>query len=106
MMSKITVIGRLTVDPQTRNAGNSTVTSFGLAANSMHKNEDGTYIPQFYRVNVWGKSGEECAKCLHKGYLCAVVGDLYIHEYEKESGEKGFAADIENASIQFLKIRR
>lgn len=101
-MNKITVIGRLTVDPQIRNAGNSTVTTFGLAANSMHKNAEGAYIPMFYRVSVWGKHGEQCARYLHKGDRCAAIGDFFMKEYKRNSGETAFAHEIENASIEFL----
>ncbi len=104
-MNKVTVIGRLTVDPNTRNAGNSTVTTFGMAANSTHKNTEGAYTPVYYRVSVWGKSGEQCAKYLHKGDRCAVFGDLSTRQYAKKSGEAGFELQIDNASVEFLNTK-
>ena len=101
-MNKITAIGRLTADPQMRTAGSSNVTNFGLAANTLHKNADGTYVPVYYRVAVWGKPGEQCAKYLHKGDRCAVIGDLSTRQYVKGSGEAGFELSIENASVEFI----
>lgn len=104
-MNKITVIGRLTVDPDTKNAGNSTVTTFGVAANSTRKETDGSYIPVYYRVSVWGKPGEQCARYLHKGDRCAVCGDLSARQYTKKTGEAGFEMQIDNASVEFLNAQ-
>lgn len=56
----------------------------------------------FYRVSVWGKQGERCARFLHKGDRCAAFGDFFMQEYKKNSGETAFAHEVENATVEFL----
>jgi single-strand DNA-binding protein len=62
--------GRLTRDPESRQAGGSTVTSFGLAVDDSYKNKStGDTVDQavFLDFECWGKRGEVLSNYCKKG---------------------------------------
>jgi single-strand DNA-binding protein len=85
MYQKVTVIGNLGTDPETREVGGSTVTNFSLASNRKWTAKDGTKQSEttWFRVSVWGKQGENVQKYLGKGRQAMVEGRL---SPDKETG--------------------
>lgn len=79
--AKVTILGNLTRDPQTRSVGDRTVTSFTVAVNTLSKKDDGSFESNFYDVSVWGKSGEYLMQKLQKSSMVLVTGDLAMVEY-------------------------
>lgn len=86
--AKITILGNLTRDPVSRQAGASTVVSFNVAVSTMNKAADGNYASDFYDVSVWGKNGEYLAQKIQKGTQVWVTGDFSTGEYEGKDGQK------------------
>ena len=72
-MNTITIVGNLTKDAVTRQAGDSKVTAFSLAENKRIKGEDVTI---FYDCSLWGERGEKIAQYLLKGGQVTVTGEL------------------------------
>lgn len=72
-MNSITIIGNLTKDAVTRQAGESKVTAFSIAENKRIKGDDVTI---FYDCSLWGDRGERIAQYLLKGGQVAVIGEL------------------------------
>lgn len=72
-MNCITIVGNLTRDAQTRQAGDGTVTAFSIAENKRIKGEDKTI---FYDCSMWGERGARIAEYLTKGGQVTVVGEL------------------------------
>lgn len=94
----ITVVGHLGRDPESREVGGTTVTSFSIAHNRKVKGEDHT---DWFNVDAWGKLGELCERYLAKGRVVAVSGQLQPREYEKD-GNTRMALDIRAADIHFM----
>ena len=86
--AKITLLGNLTKDPASRQAGNSSVVSFTVAVNTMNKAEDGSYQSDFYDVSVWGKNGEYLLEKIQKGTQVWVTGDFSVGSYTANDGQK------------------
>lgn len=86
MINNLTLVGRLTRDPELRYTKSSmAVCSFTLAVDremSKEKREEAIAnnypTADFPRIVVWGKMGEVCSKYLQKGSLCAIVGKIQI----------------------------
>jgi single-strand DNA-binding protein len=95
---QITVVGNLGRDPETREAGSSTVCSFSIAYNRKSKGEEFT---DWYNVDAWGKLGELCQKYLQKGSAVVVSGTLAQRAYES-NGEKRTSLDIRASDVHFL----
>ena len=99
-MNRITLIGNLTKDPETRNTPNgNTVCSFTLAVNRKKAAEPTT---DFFRINAWRNLGEVCGRCLSKGKKVAVIGELHPRLYEDKTGKTRLSLDVEADEVEFL----
>ncbi len=102
-MNRITLIGRLTRDPELRYTANGTaVASFCLAVDRQYKNAKGEKETDFINIVVWGKLGENCSEYLAKGRQAAVEGRLQIRSYEGQDGIKRTVAEVVADGVQFL----
>ena len=102
--NKVILAGRLTRDPETREAGSSTITHFGLALNRIYYvGEEKREEVCFVEVGFWGKSGETVAKYFKKGKPILVEGHLKFTEWEdKESGQKRNRLAVVGERFEFL----
>ena len=67
-MQKITIIGNLTHDPETRSTQSGvTVCTFTVAVNRRFAKQDGSKETDYFRVNAWRSLGENCSRYLSKG---------------------------------------
>lgn len=99
-MNKITLIGNLTADPETRTTTNgNTVCSFVLAVNRKKASEPTT---DFFRISAWRNLGEVCGRCLSKGKKVAVIGELHPRLYEDKTGKTRLSLDVEADEVEFL----
>lgn len=83
-MNKVIVHGRLTRDPEMRDAGSSTVCWFTVAENQRFDRDK----TNFHDCEAWGKTGEFVEKYFHKGSEIVVSGELRQREYEAKDGTK------------------
>jgi len=98
-MKKIALIGHLGRDPETREAGRNTVVTLNLAVNDPREKDA---PPTWFRVSVWGKSGEACSKHLSKGSRVYVDGDLSVREFDRKDGTRGYSLEVNARDVQFL----
>lgn len=99
-MNKITLIGNLTANPETRTTtSGKTVCSFNLAVNRKKTSEPQT---DFFRINAWNGLGDVCARCLAKGKKVAVIGELHPRLYEDKTGKTRLSLDVEADEVEFL----
>ena len=102
-MNKITLIGNLTADPECRaTPSGTTVCTFTLAVNRRFAAQNGERITDFFRINAWGKLGDNCAKYLSKGKKVATVGEMQARTYEAKDGTTRMSLDVRADEIEFL----
>ena len=95
-LNKITIIGRLTKDPEMKVAGNNkNVTRFQIANNQSKEKVN------FIFCIAWDKTAEIINQYCKKGKQVAIEGKLQIRQYEKD-GQKKDITEIIVDSIQFL----
>lgn len=113
-MNKITIIGHLTRDPETRTVngsyGDSQVCSFNVAVNNRRRSQNSQNGQQddtiFYRVNVWGRQADACQRYLAKGRRVCVVGELQPPRiYTDANGVNRVSLDIRADDFEFLTTR-
>lgn len=98
MTAIIHVVGNLTRDPETREAGKSTVTKVSVANNDKDRGEEYT---DFYNIDFWGSYGEALAKYFSKGDRIYVMGDQRKREYQASSGETRTSLDVRGLKWDF-----
>lgn len=101
-MNQVTLIGRLAKDPELRFTAGSgkAVATFTLAVDKPFAKEKEA---DFFRVVVWGKTGENCANYLAKGRLVAIQGRLQNNNFETQSGEKRYTTEVVADRVEFLE---
>ena len=79
MLNHITIMGRLTRDPELRRTGNGVaVTSFTVAVDRDIKSSDGETDTDFIDCVAWRQTGEFVGKYFTKGRMAVVSGRLQI----------------------------
>ena len=83
MLNYITIMGRLTRDPELRRTGSGTaVTSFTLAVDREYSGKDGSEKEtDFIDCVAWRQTGEFVSKYFTKGCMAVVAGRLQIRNW-------------------------
>ena len=104
-MNKITVLGRLTKDPDVRyTPSQKVVCSFTLAVPREFRNpETNERETDFIPVVVWGKTAELCGNSLAKGHRLLVEGRLQIREFTGKDGQRRWITEIIARSVEFIE---
>jgi single-strand DNA-binding protein len=105
-LNKVTLVGRLTRDPELRYTPQGTaVCKLGLAVSRNYKGRDGerkedtTYV----NIDVWDKSAEYCGENLRKGRPVLVEGSLKSDQWEdKNTGQKRTSISVRAQRVQQL----
>lgn len=101
-MNRVTIMGRLGKDPETRQVGESQVVKFTVATtrkwtSNGEKREETTW----HDVVFWDKIGQVIAQYFKKGDVILVEGRVDIREYEDKDGKKCRAYQVTGNSFEF-----
>lgn len=98
-MNKLTIIGNLTRDPETRvTQSGASVCSFTVAVNRRGQDDK----TDFFRVSAWNKTGETCQKYLSKGRKVAVTGPVSVSTYTGQDGKTYANLEVMAQDVEFL----
>ena len=107
MLNTISLMGRLTRDPELRRTQSGTaVTSFTLAVDRDFKSADGTKDTDFIDVVAWKGTAEMAAKYLSKGRMAVVKGRLQLRDWTDKEGNKRRSAEVMAESVFFADSRK
>lgn len=102
MLNQITLMGRLTRDPELRYTQSQTpVTSFTLAVDRDVVGGDGERKTDFIDCVAWRSSAEFVSKYFAKGSMAVVSGRLQIRDWTDRDGNKRRAAEVHTTSVYF-----
>ncbi len=102
MLNQITIMGRLTRDPEIRTAGQSTVANFTLACDRDFKDKTtGEKATDFIDVVAWRATAEFAQKYFTKGRMAVVSGRLQIRDWTDKDGTKRRSAEIVAENLYF-----
>ena len=103
-MNLVTLIGRLTADPELKFFSSGTAISKGTIAIDRSYKKDNQTVTDFIPVEVWGKQAEYFSTCFQKGYLIAVSGSLHIDRYVDSDGNNRNFAKVVVHKLMRLNI--
>ncbi|MGM0601148.1 MAG: single-stranded DNA-binding protein [Candidatus Rifleibacteriota bacterium] len=104
-MNRVIVAGNLAKDPELKETSNGkTLGIFPLAVSRQWKSNSGEAKKQvyFFRIVVWNKSAENCAKFLTKGKAVLVEGRLQNRSFATANGEMRYTTEIIGDNVTFL----
>ena len=110
-MNNVSLIGRLTADPQLRYIPSGTaVCNFNMAVDKgLSKDKKSELESQnkptadFINIIVWGKMAENVANYMSKGKLVGVTGRIESGRYEKD-GRTVYTTDVVASQVEFLEF--
>ena len=108
MLNHITIMGRLTRDPELRRTGsNIAVASFTVAVDrDFGKNEAGEKETDFIDCVAWRQTGEFVSKYFTKGRMAVVSGRLQIRSWTDKDGNKRRTAEVVADNVYFGDSKR
>lgn len=108
MLNHITLMGRLTRDPELRYTQSQTpVASFTLAVDRDFGGRDGgEKQTDFIDCVAWRQSAEFVSKYFQKGSMAVVSGRLQIRDWTDREGGKRRSAEVVVDNVYFGESRR
>ena len=107
-LNRVTLIGRLTRDPELRHtrAGDA-IASLRVAVNGRARDEGGQWVdkPNFFDISVFGRQAETVANYMAKGRRIGIDGRLQWREWEAQDGTKRQSVDVVANDVFFLDSR-
>ncbi len=101
-MNHVTLIGRLTKDPEVRYTQQGTpVGTFTLAVDrrvAKDKPKEADFIP----CVVWGKTAEVVGNWCKKGKQVAVEGRIQVRSYDAKDGTKRYVTEVIVNDLELL----
>lgn len=102
MLNHITVMGRLTRDPELRyTTSGLPVVTFTIACDRDRKNPDGTKSVDFIDIVAWRQTAEYASKYFKKGRMAVIEGRLQFRDWVDKNGGKRRNAEINVDNIYF-----
>lgn len=108
MVNHITLMGRLTRDPELRHTSTGTaVVSFSLAVDRRYKDkETGERDTDFIDCVAWRQTGLFVSKYFTKGRMAVVEGTLQMRNWQDKDGNKRRSAEVVVENICFADSRK
>ena len=108
MLNHITIMGRLTRDPELRRTGSGVaVASFTVAVDrDFGKSESGEKETDFIDCVAWRQTGEFISKYFTKGSMIVVSGRLQIRGWTDKDGNKRRTAEVVADNVYFGESKR
>lgn len=106
MLNRITIMGRLTRDPELRRAGSGTaVASFTVAVDRDFVS-NGEKETDFIDCVAWRATGEFVDKYFAKGSMIVVSGRLQIRSWTDKDGNKRRTAEVVADNVYFGESKK
>lgn len=99
-MNQVTLIGRLTKDPEIRYSSGekqTAIASFTVAVNRATKGE-----ADFIGCKAFGKTAELIEKYFHKGQRIALNGRIQTGSYKNKDGNTVYTTDVIVSNVEFI----
>lgn len=104
MLNVITMVGRLTRDPELRKTNSGTqVGGFTIACDDGRKGPNGEKQTIFMDCNIFGNQSDTLVKFFRKGNLIGVSGRLTSRKYVNKEGVNVTAYSIICDHIEFIE---
>jgi single-strand DNA-binding protein len=104
-VNKAILIGNLGSDPEVRyTQSGQAVANFSLATNEVWNDQQGQkqQRTEWHKIQVWGKTAENCAKFLAKGRPVYIEGRITTPQWTDKEGQQRYTTEIVASQVQFL----
>lgn len=100
-MNNVSLVGRITRDPDVRYAGETAMAKFFLAV-ARPKQKDKEATSDFISIVAFGKTAELAEKYATKGRMLGISGRIQTGNYTDKDGKKVYTTDVIAERMEFL----
>lgn len=101
-MNNVSLIGRLTADPELRTTGSGIANCRFTIAVDGRPNQNGEPHTDFISCVAWRNQAENLCKYQKKGSQIGVTGHIQTGSYDAQDGTKRYTTDVVADRITFL----
>ena len=102
-MNNVTLVGRLTQDPEVRECSDGTFrTVINVAVSRDYRNSDGIYDADFIRCVLWNGIASATRDYCHKGDVVGIKGKIQTRSYETNENEKKYVMEVIVDKVTFI----
>lgn len=103
MMNNVTLVGRLTHEPEVKEINDGTKrTVINVAVPRDYRNSDGIYETDFIKCVLWNGIASATKDYCHKGDVVGIKGKLQTRTYENENKEKKHILEVIVDKVTFI----
>ena len=107
MLNSVTLVGRLTKDPELRHTpNNQAVATFSLAVKRNFKSQNGEREADFINCVIWRQQAENLANWAKKGALIGITGRIQTRNFENQQGQRVYVTEVVADSFQLLEFNK
>jgi single-strand DNA-binding protein len=107
MINQVTLVGRLTKDPDLRITQEGTsVTNVTVAVNRPFRNQLGEIGADFVQCTLWKRMAENTAQYCRKGSLVGITGRIQTRYYDNQEGKRVYVTEVVAETVKFLESKR
>lgn len=107
MINQVTLVGRLTKDPELRYTPDGhAVSNVTIALNRGYKNNTGETLADFVHCTIWKKIAENTAQYCQKGSIIGITGRIQTRSYDNQEGKKVYVTEVVAEHVKFMGSKR
>ena len=107
MINQVTLVGRLTRDPELKwTPDGKAVANVTLAVNRHYKNPNGEFDADFVNCTLWKKTAENTAQYCKRGSVIGVTGRIQTRNYENQEGRRVYVTEVVAEGVRFLGAKQ
>lgn len=103
MINQVTLVGRLTRDPELRyTPEGKAVSNVTLAVNRNYRNQKGELDADFVQCTLWRKTAENTVQYCRKGSMIGITGRIQTRNYDNQEGRKVYVTEVVAETVRFV----
>lgn len=105
-MNKVSIIGRLTKEPEIITTAKTTIATFTVAVDRKYKDSDGQRQADFITCKAFGSTAEFIRKYFGKGQKIALSGSIQTGSYKNKDGATVYTTDVIVDEAEFVEPKQ
>jgi len=107
MINQVTLVGRLTRDPDLKVTPDGVyLCNIILAVNRQYRNQKGEVDTDFVQCTLWRKTAENTTNYCKKGSLIGITGRIQTRSYDNQDGKRTYVTEVVAENVRFIGPRR
>jgi len=103
LINQVTLVGRLTRDPELKLTHDGVaLTNITLAVNRNYRSTSGNIETDFVQCTLWRRAAENTVQYCQKGSIIGIIGRIQTRNYENSEGKRVYVTEIVADSVRFL----